>query len=132
MKLQEQIKQDLANVAKETGSIKKELLKVIVAEISRSSTKNVEDDEVLRIIRKMKENAIECGNHHEIPILNEYLPQMLSENEITDIIKTIVNTHKYSTIKDMGNVMKELKLHNQANLIDNKIASQIVKLILTT
>ena len=62
----------------------------------------------------------------ELKIIQEFLPQQLSEEDVTNIIQGIVAKTGASSMKDMGKVMgmasKEL-----AGKADNKIVSQIVK-----
>jgi len=59
----------------------------------------------------------------------EYLPEQLSEEEITAIVKQIVDELGASTMKDMGKVMSAVgaKVNGRA---DNKIVSQIVRNVL--
>ena len=62
-------------------------------------------------------------------IIETYLPQQLSEAEVTDIIRKIVSDTGATSVKDMGKVMgaasKEL-----AGKADNKMISAIVKTLL--
>jgi len=135
LSLQEIIKNDLVKVAKETGNPKKELLKVLLSEISRYKnadgiqTKEVPDAEVLKIIKKMRDNAIECKNRYEVLILEDYLPQMLNETEIKDFIKQAFISEGFSTRKDVniGTIMQYIRQSKLASQIDNNIASKIVK-----
>ena len=128
--LQSKLQGVLSNLAKEKNNQTKELLKVVIAELSRYPSKEVPDEEVLRIIKKMKANAIECGNLHEVAILDHYLPQMMSEDELKIYIKNIIDNFGFG-VKDMGKVMQYLKQDEKASVIDNKIASKIVKELLS-
>jgi hypothetical protein len=64
-------------------------------------------------------------------IIETYLPQQLSEEEVTNVIKSVIAQTGATTVKDMGKVMgaasKEL-----AGKADNKMISVIVKALLTT
>ncbi len=127
MKLQEQLQSDFASLAKETHNPKKELLKVVLAELSRYITKDVPDEEVLRIIRKMKSNAIECGNMDEVPILEEYLPKMMDEGDMRIYLRNVVEVKGFT---NMGQVMQYLKQDENSSVIDKGMASKIVKELL--
>lgn len=98
------------------------------------------DDEVISVISKQiktrKESIIEYekGNRQdlidltqeEIEILNKYMPEQLSEEEIEKIIDEIFKELNPTSIKDMGRVMKEAtsKLKGRA---DNSLVSSIIK-----
>lgn len=67
----------------------------------------------------------------EASVIETYLPQQLSEAEVTEVIRKIVAQSGATSIKDMGRVMgaasKEL-----AGKADNKMISVIVKSLLTS
>jgi hypothetical protein len=109
----------------------RELLKVVVAEMARGKNKEISDEEAVRIIRKFKANAIECGNLDELPILEVYLPKMLSEASIRAIMNTIIFEYTYTGIPNMGKIMQYVNAHRQADQIDKKIASSIAKEMIT-
>ena len=62
----------------------------------------------------------------EIEILLEYLPQQLTNEEVTEIIKTAVKEVGATGMKDMGKVMSAImpKVKGKA---DGKVVSDIVK-----
>ena len=62
----------------------------------------------------------------EIEILSSYMPELLSEEEVTKIIDEAIVKVNASTIKDMGLVMKEVsaKLKGRA---DMSLVSSIIK-----
>jgi len=124
MKLQNQLQADLAKLAMKRNNPKKELLKVVIAELSRYKFKDVPDEEVIRVIKKMKDNAIECGNLHEVPILEEYLPKMMSESDLRIYLKSIIESKGFSNI---GQVMQYLKQDEKSAFIDKGMASKIVR-----
>ena len=128
--LQKTIEMDLSLATFKKDKETKELLKVLVSEMSRGESKILSDEEVIRIVRKQKENAIKCNTLSEIPILERYLPQMLSENAIRIIVQGIISKNNYTSINDMGSVMKDLKSHEQSDLIPGKTSSAIVRELL--
>ena len=127
--MQEQIKNDMVTAMKSREVEKTILLKVLVGEFSRIG-KEVSDEDVLKIIRKMYENAKELKNEFEMRILGDYLPKMLDSNQIKTIVSEIIESGGFSTMKDMGKVMAELKNHKYSTQIDGKIASGFVRELL--
>lgn len=62
----------------------------------------------------------------ELKVLNTYLPQMLSAEDLSVIIDDIINKGGYSSMKDMGLAMKALK-ERFPNQYDGKTASTYIK-----
>ena len=122
MTLQKQIKADMVTAMKTKDTETLSLLRVVTGEFSRVG-KELSDDEVLKVLRKMSNDAEGLGNDDEVEILEKYLPQMFTETHIRLAVNKIIQDNDYSGMKDMGNVMKELKSPS----IDNKLASNIVR-----
>jgi len=129
MTVQENVNVDMVTAMKNREIEKASLLKVVMGEFSRIG-KVLSDEAALKEIRKMHENAKQLKNEFEINILGAYLPQMLNEIEIKSIVKTIIDANNFTTMKEMGRIMGELKRHPNAAQIDNSIASKIVKELL--
>lgn len=62
----------------------------------------------------------------ELAMLNQFLPQQLTHEELEREVKNIVSALENPTMKDMGKVMAELK-EKYAGRYDGKEASGIVK-----
>jgi len=125
MKLQEKIQSDLKMAMLNKDVNKRDLIRVLIGEINRMG-KDVSDEDVLKIIKKMTENASLMNNEIEINILSEYLPKMLTEQEIDVIISDYILNNNINNIKQMGLVMKYLK-DEYGSSIDGKVASLIFK-----
>ncbi|MEJ5284042.1 MAG: GatB/YqeY domain-containing protein [Brevinematia bacterium] len=83
--------------------------------------KDLEDADVISVIQKnlkQKKEALEefkkagrndliSDTEKEISLLSSFLPAMLNDSEITDIVKTVVNELS-ATSSDVGKVMKEV------------------------
>jgi uncharacterized protein len=130
MTLHEKINEDMISAMKSRDQETLNILRVVKGEFGRVG-KDLTDDQAIPIIRKMVENAKDLGNHGEIMILDKYLPQMLGENLITLLVNEIIQINGFSGIQDMGKVMGEIKKLPSAAQIDGKIASQIVKELLS-
>ena len=127
MSLQNRIQTDMKTSMINKDVERLSLLRVIKGEISREA-KELPDDRIISILRRMKENAELCGNQNEVVILNEYLPIMLGEKQIETLILGIITKNGYSGMKDMGKVMTDLKVYGSQ--IDGKIASGMVRKML--
>ncbi|WP_379921519.1 GatB/YqeY domain-containing protein [Erythrobacter sp. R86502] len=111
----------------------------------RTSTKAIPDDElvvsVLQKMAKQRRESIEmydAGGREELAaveraelaVIEEFLPQMLSEADTVAAIEAIKAETGASSMKDMGTVMAELKARHGA-VLDGKLASMLVKAALS-
>jgi hypothetical protein len=111
----------------------------------RTSSKPTPDEElvvsVLQKMAKQRRESIEmyvtggrdelaAVERAELAIIEEFLPQMLSEAETAAAIEAIKAETGAATIKDMGAVMAELKARYGA-VLDGKLASGLVKAALS-
>jgi len=129
--LQERIQQDLANTPYGTEPEKRVLLKTLLAEIKLKKGNNPSDEDVLAVVRKFKENAIECNNSYEILVLNCYLPQMMRYAGVKFIVEEIIAQNNFTTLKDLGKIMSKLKEREDCNLIDKAAVNEIAKGLLS-
>ncbi|MBB72010.1 MAG: glutamyl-tRNA amidotransferase [Legionellales bacterium] len=65
----------------------------------------------------------------ELEVIQSYLPQQLSEDEINQLIQTAISNTGAAGMKDMGKVMGEIKPHIQGRA-DTGAVSQKVKELL--
>ena len=132
MMLQAIIKSDMKDAMINRDKEKLSLLRVVVGEINTLSKAKdrvspiVQDDEVISIVKKMKENAIEMGNTDEVKILDLYLPSLMGEKQLEIIIRGLIQNLGFSGMKDMGKIMGLLK-NNYPGTYDGKVASNMVK-----
>lgn len=142
------LKDDISNALKEAMKSKDEKktmalrnirTKIIEAE-KKDMGKEVSDAEVMAILTKLakeRKQSIEMyaqGNRQdlvdaetaELNIIEAYLPKQLSEEEITEKVKTLISENGFATAKDMG---KAIKLFNEKypGMADGKTLSQLVK-----
>ena len=104
---------------------------------------SVSDDEILSILAKMikqrKDSAAAYDNagrtelaaqeKSEIEIITDFLPKQLSDNEIEDAVKKVINDSGASGIRDMGKIMGLLK-NTYAGQMDFGKAGGVVKNLL--
>jgi uncharacterized protein YqeY len=130
MTLQEQIKFDLKE-SMTTNIPKRDLLKVVVGEMSREESKELTDEQVLKILKRMVEGATECNNASEIEILSTYMPEKATEQEVLDFLQGIFDRQEYMheklyTMRDMGKMIAESK-EFFGDKFDGKIVSDCIK-----
>ena len=62
----------------------------------------------------------------EITIISEFLPQQLNNEDTEKIITKIIEDNNFKSLKDMGNIMNNLK-KNHSGSIDMALAGKIAK-----
>lgn len=100
----------------------------------------ITSEEVFGVIKKLvkqRKESIEqyqAGNRQdladkeaaELKILETYLPAQMGKDEIEKIVAEVIAALGVSSVKDMGSVMKEVKVRTAGNA-DNKTVSEVIK-----
>ncbi len=111
-----------------------------IAARSKGNTDGISDDEVLAMLQSMikqrresiemyeKGGRLELAQREqsEINVIEKYLPQQMSEDEIAEAVKATIIDLDAQCLKDMGKVMGALK-ERYAGTMDFGKASGIVK-----
>ena len=63
---------------------------------------------------------------YEITIIEEFLPEQITEKELDDLLNTIIEEENVTSLKDMGRAMSVLKA-KYASRIDMGLASGLIK-----
>ena len=63
---------------------------------------------------------------YEITIIEEFLPEQITEKELDDLLNTIIEEQNVTSLKDMGRAMSVLKA-KYASRIDMGLASGLIK-----
>lgn len=106
-------------------------LKSMIMENNTSKKPSSEMDVAIKHHKKLKESLVNYPDGHdmkaqienEIEIIGNYLPQQMTEQEVSNIIEKIKTSHENP---NMGAVMKELQPQIKGRF-DGKKASQMVK-----
>ncbi|MBQ8043765.1 MAG: GatB/YqeY domain-containing protein [Clostridia bacterium] len=141
------LKEDLMKALKEAmqakDTLRKEtitMLRAAILQVEKDGQKELTETEMQAIVakevKKRKESIadFEKGGrldiveqvNKEIEILSVYLPEQLSEQEITDLVVTTIGAVGAAGMKDMGKVMGALR-EKTAGKADGKLVSDIVK-----
>lgn len=144
--LKEKLLEDLKSAMKEKNVNKKnavQMVRTAILQIEKDKGIEVSDEQIIDIIAKeVKKRKDSLSDYEkadrqdlisqikeEISTLEEYLPKQLTDKELEEEIKKIINIVEATTIKDMGKVMKEAKTTIGAKA-DGKRINEIVRKIL--
>lgn len=145
--LKEKLMDDLKTAMRDKDALKKDTVQMIraaILQVEKDNGVTLEDDKIIEIIAKEakkrkdaaadfeksgREDLIE-KNQKELEIITSYLPKQLSVEEIEVIVKEIIATLGATSMKDMGNVMKEAKAKMGAQA-DGKTINEVVKSLLS-
>ncbi len=147
MKLLERLQEDLKNSMKAKDGTRVSVLRFLLAAVKNREIANkgpLEDEQVLQEITssaKRRRESIdafrEAGRQDlvekeeaELAILNDYLPERMSEEDLRSLIQEVITATGASSMGDLGAVMKQVmpRISGQA---DGKLVNQIVREILS-
>ena len=144
--LKQQIFEDMKNSMRSGDSIAVETLRMVRSSIQRKEIDEkteLDDNGVLQVIQKMIK---QCNDSYEqftnagretlaekemanIKIMEKYLPEQLSDEEVTGIVQKAIMETSATSMKDMGRVMGIVKSQMQGQA-DMKKVSAIVRQLL--
>lgn len=143
MSLKKQIKSDLEDSMKSGDNIVRGVLRMLFSDIKNAEInerKEINDEKIVEIVKKnikSRRDSIEQyikGNREdlagqeekELKILEKYMPEQISEEEIRKVVINIIEKSEVSSASDfgkvMGMVMKEI-----GNKADGNVVGKIVK-----
>ena len=146
MSLFERIQNDMYAAMKAGEKEKSNTLRTTLAKLKdkriekRDDLSEAETIKVLQTLVKQGKESVElfekggrpelaASENGEIDILNSYLPQMISEENIRNIVQTVVDEVGAVSMADLGKVMPKV-MERGKGLIDGKTAQQFVREIL--
>jgi uncharacterized protein len=147
MNLQEELRRDLRDAMRAKDVPRKSAVRMVIAAIQRAEVETSEplgDAEVVMLIRqevKRREEAVEMmkeagreelipGEVVELDILRAYLPALMSEEVITELVKEKIDELGASTMRDMGRVMGSVMALVKGKA-DGKMVNQVVRRLLS-
>ena len=110
---------------------------------SSESSKQINDHQILALLQnliKQRKDSIESfkiasrddlivQEELEIDLISQFLPKQLNEKETEEIITEMIKKQNFSSLKDMGALMNNLK-SEYAGSVNMAMAGKIAKLIL--
>lgn len=144
MTLTEQINEDIKSAMKEKHKVKLEALRAIKSQLllaatEKGSAESSEEAE-LKMLQKMVKQRKEAADIYnkegrselaaeeleQTAIIEKYLPEQMSKEDIQANIKTIIEETGATTMKDMGRVMG-MANQRMGGKADGSIIAQFVK-----
>jgi len=144
MSLSQKIVSDLTVSMKAQEALRTSTLRMVkAAMMNRQIEKGgeLDDDEVLKLLRslvKQRRDSVEQyekGGRQEladkekaeIEIIEVYLPQSASQEEIESAVTTAIAETGAASMKDMGKVMKAVQARLSGKNADSRVISELVK-----
>jgi uncharacterized protein YqeY len=144
----ERLREDLKAAMKRRDKVTVSVLRMALADIHNreiAAGEELEDDQILEALRKgvkLRQEAAEqfaaggreeraADERAEIDVLEVYLPQMLSGDELAAAVDEVIGELGASSMADMGNVMGSL-MERYRGKIDGRAASEAVRERLST
>ena len=146
MNLKEQIENDLKSSMKSGDNIVRGVLRMLSSDLKNveiNERKKVSDEKIIEIIKKnikSRKDSIEQytkGNREdladqekkELKILEEYMPEQMSEDEVRKIVLDIISKSEAVSASDfgrvMGVVMKEIGNKADGNVVGGILREEL-------
>ena len=149
MSLKDKIESDYNNSIKEKDSNSINTLRLIKSAIKdkeillRGKQDSLTDSDILSLLQslvKQRKDSIEAfekanrndlieNELNEIKVIEMFLPKQMDEDETTLIIKNIIQENNYTSLKEMGALMKIIK-EKYTGKIDMGLVGKIAKSLL--
>ena len=141
------IKTDMYDAMKAREKVKSNTLRTALSKIKDKQIEKREplnDDEIIKVLRtivKQRDESIKLYNDAgrvdladneklEKKYLETYLPKMLSNEEVTIIVETVIKDLNAKSINDIGKIMPVVMKRGKG-LVDGNFARQIVVSLLS-
>ena len=146
--MKEKIQKDLVQLMKSGEKNKVEKMRFILSFITqeeKDKNKELTNSEIIQILKKaLKRNQesfeqftkagredLALKESEEIAIIQNYLPEEMSEEDVIKIIKETITSSGASSIKEMGKVIGMIK-KNHGDNVDMAVVSKHVKDLLNS
>lgn len=147
MMLKELLYEDLKTALKTNNVIAKNTIQYVrslILNAEKDKQESLTDKEVEDIIMKEKKKRIEAlakfeqakrrdlidNTYKEIAVLEKYLPQQMTEYDLTNAMKEIIEQEGI-TQKDIGKLIRITK-EKYGNAVDNRMVADIAKQLLNS
>ena len=138
------INEDLKCAMKEKDTFKLSVLRMLKSALQLEAIAKkheLSDSEIVSVIKKqvkLRKDSIEEYEKYgkdesvknleqEVEILNAYLPEEMSEEQILEVIESVMDEIKPTSMKDMGKVMKSVNEKLASANADMSLVSKLVK-----
>ena len=146
MDLQSQLMADLKVAMRERDDVRKGAIRMVLAALKNARVdKNADltEEEMLAVLAKEVRQRHDSLSEYEkggredlvaeeqaaLDILEVYMPQMLSEDEIADVAREVIDALGATGPKQMGQVMREM-MSRVKGRADGRLVNQVVRQLL--
>ena len=143
MSLYKQIQNDMYNAMKSGNKESANTLRTTLSKLKnkviekRQDLSKEEEFKVLQTLLKQHKESIELyekgsrselaqAEQKELEIISCYLPKMMKESDIKNIVKSVIDEVGATSMADMGKIMPEV-INRGKGLIDGKSAQKFVQ-----
>ena len=143
--LENKIQEDLVHAMKDrqentVSALRSVKTAIMEVKTAANGKKDLEDSDIVKIIQKLSKQRDEAATIYEEnkrpdlayierkeqEVLNTYLPKMLTESEVEEIVAKTIADLGATSMKDMGKVMGFIN-KTYAGQVDGSMVSRIVK-----
>ena len=143
MSLIEELEADIKEAMLAREGERRDALRLILASL-RSAEKDLlrplSEDEELQVLQRERKKRVEAAEafraagreeqaekeEHELEILEEFMPEPLSEEDLDRIVDDAIAENKATSMRDMGRVMADV-MPQIAGRADGSAVSQLVR-----
>ncbi len=146
MPTKSELEAELKQAMRDGDKVRRSTLRMVLSEIKLAEVERGEDlqeEDILKLLQKEAksrsetiEDAEQAGRDDliqaaeaELEILEAFLPQPLSEAELKDMARQVIDENDANSMADMGTVMGEL-MSRTAGRAEGKQVSEIVRRLL--
>jgi len=146
MNLFDKIQSDMYSAMKARDAIKSKTLRVVIAKLKdkkiekRDDLSESEELKVLQSLAKQRKESIKMFKEggrddlveqesKELEIIEEYLPKMMTDEEIKNVVKSSINEAGSQSLADIGKVMPII-MKKGGGMIDGKKAQLFLRELL--
>ncbi|MFA5158410.1 MAG: GatB/YqeY domain-containing protein [Patescibacteria group bacterium] len=146
MALSDQINNDFVDAMKSRDEIKVSVLRMLKSALQNEKIKagkDLSDDDIIKIIQreiKQRRDSIEtyeaggrselaAKEKAEIEVLTKYMPQQLSNEELTAIVKSAIEETGATGMQEMGKVMGKVMPKVAGKADGNAVSAKVKELL---
>jgi uncharacterized protein len=144
MSLKQRLNEDLTSAMKAKDAVRTSVLRMVKAAVKNREIEKageLSDEEIARTLQSLvkqrrdsveqyeKANRVDLAakEQDEIKVIEEYLPQSASREEIESAVSEAIAETGAQTMREMGAVMRAAQIRLTGRSADNRVVSEIVK-----
>jgi uncharacterized protein YqeY len=138
-----EIKEQLEAAMREGDAARRDALRLILSSLQgaeKELQRPLHEDEELQVLQRERKRRLEAAEafrkggredqaedeEYELDVLEEFMPEPLSEEELEEIIDDVISEVGATSIRDMGRVMAGV-MHQVSGRADGSAVNQLVK-----